>query len=40
MAAFLSVLALTILIAIFDSLVHVLWPEPAILEWFGIELWG
>ena len=38
MALLLSALALTALIAIFDSLVHVLWPEPAILVWLGIEL--
>lgn len=38
MALLLSALAITALIAIFDSLVHVLWPEPAILVWLGIEL--
>jgi hypothetical protein len=38
MALLLSALAITALIIIFDSLVHVLWPEPAILEWLGIEL--
>jgi TctA family transporter len=38
MALLLSALAITTLIIIFDSLVHVLWPEPAILEWLGIDL--
>ena len=38
MALLLSALAIAALIIIFDSLVHVLWPEPAILEWLGIEL--
>ena len=38
MALLLSALAISALIIVFDSLVHVLWPEPAILEWLGIEL--
>jgi putative tricarboxylic transport membrane protein len=38
LAAFLSALAIITLVIVFDSLVHVLWPEPAILEWLGIEL--
>jgi TctA family transporter len=38
MALMLSGLALIVLIVVFDSLIHVLWPEPAILEWLGIEV--
>ena len=38
MALILSALALAVLIIVFDSLVHVLWPEPLVLEWLGIEL--
>ncbi|MDX1483716.1 MAG: tripartite tricarboxylate transporter permease [Alphaproteobacteria bacterium] len=38
MAVILSALALAVLIIVFDSLVHVLWPEPLVLEWLGIEL--
>jgi hypothetical protein len=40
MAGLLSALAISVLVIVFDTLVHVLWPEPAILEWLGIELWS